>query len=36
MTSIEKELLQPKKDNAALARYINTKRKKEAWRKENA
>jgi hypothetical protein len=35
MTSIEKELLQPKKDNVALARYINTKRK-EAWRKENA
>jgi hypothetical protein len=33
----EKELQQARKDNQALARYIDTKRKKEdAWKKEEA
>jgi hypothetical protein len=37
LASIEKELQQAKKDNTALARYINARRKKEeAWRKEEA
>jgi threonyl-tRNA synthetase len=37
LASIEKELQQAKKDNASLARYINTRRKKEeARRKEEA
>jgi hypothetical protein len=36
LASIEKELSQAKKDNAALARYINATRKKEARRKEEA
>jgi hypothetical protein len=37
LASIEKELQQVKKDNTALARYINARRKKEeAWRKEEA
>jgi hypothetical protein len=37
LASVEKELQQTKKDNAALARYINARRKKEeAWRKEEA
>jgi predicted GIY-YIG superfamily endonuclease len=33
---IEKELQQTKKDNVALAHYINAKRKEEALRKEEA
>jgi hypothetical protein len=37
LASIEKELQQVKKDNAAMARYINARRKKEeARRKEEA
>jgi predicted Holliday junction resolvase-like endonuclease len=37
LTFVEKELQQVKKDNAALARYINARRKKdEAYRKEEA
>jgi hypothetical protein len=37
LASIEKELQQAKTDNAALARYINAKRKKdEDWRNEEA
>jgi hypothetical protein len=37
LTSVEKELQQANKDNAALARYINARRnKEEAWRKEEA
>jgi hypothetical protein len=37
LTFIKKEFQQAKKDNAALARYINTRRKKEEiWRKEEA
>jgi hypothetical protein len=37
LASIENELQQLKKDNAALARYINARRKKEeAQRKEEA
>jgi hypothetical protein len=35
LASIEKEHQQAKKDNVALAHYINAKRKKEGdWRKE--
>jgi predicted Holliday junction resolvase-like endonuclease len=34
LDSVEKELQLVKKDNAALARYINTRRKEEAQRKE--
>jgi predicted GIY-YIG superfamily endonuclease len=33
---IEKELQQMKKDNVALAHYINAKQKEEALRKEEA
>jgi hypothetical protein len=33
LASVEKELQQAKTDNAALARYINTKRKKEEDRR---
>jgi hypothetical protein len=33
LASIEKELSQAKKDNAALARYINATRKEEARKK---
>jgi hypothetical protein len=33
LTIVEKELQQARKDNQALARYINTKRKKEEARK---
>jgi hypothetical protein len=37
LTSVEKEFQQAKKDNAALARYINARRKEEeAQRKEKA
>jgi hypothetical protein len=36
LASIKKELQQMKKDNAALARYINARRKKEEARKEEA
>jgi hypothetical protein len=37
LASIEKELKQVKMNNAALARYINAKRKNEEdWRKEEA
>jgi hypothetical protein len=37
LASVEKELQQAKKDNAALARYINARRKEEeAQRKEEA
>jgi hypothetical protein len=37
LASVEKELQQVKKDNAALSRYINARRKKEeARRKEEA
>jgi hypothetical protein len=36
LASIEKKLSQAKKDNAALARYINATRKEEARRKEEA
>jgi hypothetical protein len=36
LASIENELQQLKKDNAALARYINARRKEEAQRKEEA
>jgi hypothetical protein len=36
LASVEKELHQAKKDNAALAQYINTRRKKESRRKEEA
>jgi hypothetical protein len=37
LASVKKELQQAKKDNAALARYINAKRKKEEdQRKEEA
>ncbi len=37
MAVAEKELQQARKDNQALARYIDTKRKKEdAWKKEEA
>jgi hypothetical protein len=37
LASIDKELQQAKKDNTALTRYINARRKKEeAWRKEEA
>jgi hypothetical protein len=35
LASVEKEHQQAKKDNVALAHYINAKRKKEGdWRKE--
>jgi hypothetical protein len=34
LASVEKELQQAKKDNAALARYINAKRKKEEDRRK--
>jgi hypothetical protein len=33
LVSVEKELQQVKKDNAALARYINARRKEEAQKK---
>jgi hypothetical protein len=33
---LKKELQQAKKDNAALARYINARRKEEVRRKEEA
>jgi hypothetical protein len=36
LASIKKELQQTKKDNAALARYINARRKKEEARKKEA
>jgi hypothetical protein len=36
LASVEKELQQMKKDNAALAHYINAKRKEEDRRKEEA
>jgi regulator of replication initiation timing len=36
LASVEKELQQAKMDNTALARYINTKRKKEGQREEEA
>jgi hypothetical protein len=36
LASIEKELQQAKIDNAALARYINAKRKKEEDRRKEA
>jgi hypothetical protein len=36
LASVEKELQQMKKDNAAVARYINAKRKEEDQRKEEA
>jgi hypothetical protein len=37
LASVEKELQQAKKDNVALALYINARRKKEeCWRKEEA
>jgi hypothetical protein len=34
LASIEKELQQVRKDNAALARYINTRRKKKKDRRK--
>jgi hypothetical protein len=34
LASVEKELLQEMKDNAALAHYINARRKKEEARKK--
>jgi predicted Holliday junction resolvase-like endonuclease len=34
LTLPEKELQQARKDNQALTRYINARRKEEAWRKE--
>jgi ribosomal protein S6 len=36
LASVEKELQQEMMDNAALARYINIKRKEEDRRKEEA
>jgi hypothetical protein len=36
LASVEKELQQAKMNNTALARYINARRKKEDWRKEDA
>jgi hypothetical protein len=36
LASVEKELQQAKKDNASLARYINSRRKEKVWRKEEA
>jgi hypothetical protein len=36
LTSVEKELQQAKKDNTALAHYINARRKEETQRKEEA
>jgi hypothetical protein len=36
LTFVEKELQQTKKDNIALARYINAGRKEEDRRKEEA
>jgi ribosomal protein L12E/L44/L45/RPP1/RPP2 len=36
LASVEKELQQVKMNNIALARYINARRKKEDWRKEDA
>jgi hypothetical protein len=36
LSSVEKELQHVKKDNAALARYINARWKEEAQRKEEA
>jgi ribosomal protein L12E/L44/L45/RPP1/RPP2 len=36
LASVEKELQQVKMNNTALARYINARRKKEDWRKEDA
>jgi hypothetical protein len=36
LASIEKELQHVKKDNAALAQYINDRRKEEARKKEEA
>jgi hypothetical protein len=34
LASVEKELHQAKKDNAALAQYINTRRKKKEFRRK--
>jgi hypothetical protein len=36
LASVEKELQQVKMNNTALAHYINARRKKEDWRKEDA
>jgi hypothetical protein len=36
LASVEKELQHAKKENATLAYYINARRKKEGWRKEEA